>query len=217
MTIRSWIAGKLSDEYDVELEGDHGLRIKRPARPTGFVYCVEKNGSNPFRIDNFEAARQEMPTVEFVVLVRREAENEVYKRAEQLGLCVSGFSDLQTALSSNDDISDYLSREQTYLRGRLTGNRHVSSVRRIGELAYEISRQDELESLNIVAISHYELTSDTVYDLLERNDDLGVKAIVSTNPNCEGFAPEVLEAGAQTGTKILPLKYFLQSLGGTWT
>ncbi|SCE77446.1 hypothetical protein GA0074695_1005 [Micromonospora viridifaciens] len=216
MTIRNWIIQKLSDDYNVELEGDHGLRIKRHRHPTAFVYCVEKSGNERFRIEHFEAARHEIPAVEFIVLVKREAENEVYEHAEELGICVSGFGDLQIALANDDDISRYWSREQAYLRGRLTGNRHVSSVRRIGESAYEISRHGGLGSFNIITIAHYELTSDTVYELIERNDDLEVKAIVSTNPNCEGFAPEALEAGAQTGTRILPLKYFLRSLNGPW-
>lgn len=217
MTIRSWVVGKLGDTYMIELEGEHGLRIRRTTRPTGLVYCAETSGGDRFTVDDLDAACQEMPGVQFIVLVRRDADNKAYERAEELGICLSGFSELKSALAIDFNIAHHRSREQTYLRSRLERNRYVSYIKRRGESIYEITRKSILRPLTIVTIDHYELTSDSIYDLLDKNDDIEVDAIVSTNPACSGFAGEVVSAGEQTGTRILALNELLDILGGIWT
>jgi hypothetical protein len=49
------------------------------------------------------------------------------------------------------------------------------------------------------------------------NDTIDIDAIVCTNPNCRGFAPEALAAGDQTGVRILTMTGFLNILGDRWT
>jgi hypothetical protein len=181
------------------------------------VYCAEPDGADRFTVDDLNAARREMPDLQFIVLVRRDADNEAYEWAEQLGICLSGLGDLKSALDYDLDIAQHLSREQTYLLSRLGKNRHVVSIRRRGRSVYEISRKASMPPLTIVATDEYELTSDAVYELLDDNDDIDVQAIVSTSPACSGFAGEVLRAGKQTGTRILSLNQFLDELGSRWT
>jgi hypothetical protein len=216
MTIRGWVVGKLTDAYAVDLEGEHGLRIERGARPTALVYCAETNENDRFTADDLDAAWQDMPGVQFVVLVKRDAANEAYELAEKRGICISGFSELKSALAKDFNIAEHLSREQAHLRGRLEKNRHVCGMRRRGKSAYEISRKGVLSTLNVVTITHYELTSDSVYELLDENDGIDVDAIVTTNPNCRGFAREALDAGNYAGIRILTLHGLLDSLGDTW-
>jgi hypothetical protein len=217
MTIRTWVVGKLTDAYTIEFEGEHGLRIGRKIRPTALVYCIETSGTDRFTADDLDAARQDMPDVQFMVLVQRDADNEAYERAEELGICLSGFAELKSALAKDFNIAEHLSSEQAYLRGRLENNRHVRGVRRCGKSAYEISRKGALSTLSIVTITHYELTSDSVYELLDENDGIDVDGIVTTNPSCRGFPPEVLDAGNQTGIRILTLHGLLDALSDTWT
>jgi hypothetical protein len=71
--------------------------------------------------------------------------------------------------------------------------------------------------LTIVATEDYELTSDSVYELLDEYDGIDIHAIVSTSPACFGFASEALVAGKQTGTWILSLNQLLDMLGDRWT
>jgi hypothetical protein len=217
MTIRSWVAGRLRDAYVIELEGEHGLRITRETLPVALVYCAETNGIDRFTVDDLDAARRDIPGVQFVVLVRRDADNGAYERAEELGICLSGFGGLQSALAGDFNIAHYLSREQAYLRSRLGKNRHVSSVRRCGKSAYEISRKGVLPPVTIVTTDDYELTSDSVYELLDDNDSIEIDAIVSTNPACWGFAGEVVHAGERTGIWIFSLNELLDALGKNWT
>jgi hypothetical protein len=71
-----------------------------------------------------------MPGLQFIVLIRRDADNKVYERAEEMGICISGFGDLKSALDHDTDIAQHLSSEQAYLLSRLRKNRHVASIRR---------------------------------------------------------------------------------------
>lgn len=216
MSIRGWVAGNLMDDYEIELQEEHGLRIKRKKGPLSLVYCADTDGVGRFTVDDLEAACHELPGLQFVALVRRDADNEAYERAEELGICIAGLGGLQSALQNDDDIGQYLSSGQAYLLRRLRRNRHVLSVRRCGKSAYEISRKVPEPSLTIVVTDDYELTSDSVYGLLDQYDDLHVHAIVSINPACFGFAGEVLAAGEQAGTRIFSLNRFLDALGQPW-
>lgn len=217
MSIRDWVAGKLSDDYTMELEGDHGLRIERGIWPVGLVYCAEADGVGRFTADDLDAARREMPGLQFVVLIRRDAANEAYERAEELGICLGGLGDLKSALRQDSNIAQHLSSARAYLLSRLRRNRYVDSVRRCGKSAYEVSRMTPMPPLTIVTTEDYELTSDCVYDLLDEHDGITVHAIVSTNPACTGFAGEVRVAGQQTGTRVFSLNRLLDALGDRWT
>jgi hypothetical protein len=216
MSIRGWVAGKLGNEYVIEFEGEHGLRITRERLPTALVYCAEPDVADCLTVGDLDIARREMPGLQFVVLIRRDADNEAYERAEELGICLAGFGDLKSALDNDANIAQHLSREQVYLLSRLRKNRHVASIRRRGRSAYAISRKAPMSPLTIIASEDYELTSDIIYDLLDENDDIDLHAIVSTNPACFGFAGEVLDAGKRTGIRILSLNQLLDMLGGRW-
>jgi hypothetical protein len=216
MSIRNWVVGKLRDDYEIEPEGEHGLRIKRETRPLSLVYCADTDGVGRFTFDDLEAACRELPAFQVVVLVRRDADNEAYERAEELGVCLAGLGDLKSALRHDLNIGQHLSSEQAYLLSRLQINRHVVSVRRCGRCAYEVLRKVPMPSLTIVATEDYELTSDCVYELLDQYGGIDVHAIVSTSPACFGFAGEVLAAGKRTGTRIFNLNQLLDALGRTW-
>jgi hypothetical protein len=144
--------------------------------------------SGRFTVDDLKAACRELPALQFVVLVHRDADNEAYERAEELGICLAGLGDLKSALRHDLNIGQHLNSEQAYLLSRLRKNRHVVSVRRCGRSAYEVLRKVPMPSLTIVATEDYEVTSDSVYELLEEYGGLNVHAIVSTSPACFGFA-----------------------------
>lgn len=217
MTIRNWAVEKLGDAYAIELSGEYGLRVDRESRPPALIYCAETNGVGRFTADDLDAACRELPGVQFVLLVQRDAENQAYERAEEIGVCLSGFGQLTVALANDLNIAQHLTSGQKFLRRRLNNNQYVSSVRRCGRSAYEILRSGALTGLIIVTVDHYELTSDSVYDLLETNDGIALDAIVSINPACAGFAGEVVDAATQAGIRVLALNELLTMLGDTWT
>jgi len=217
MSIRGWVAGKLRTHYAIEFEGEHGLRITRKRQPAALVYCAEPDAADLFTAGDLDAALREMPGLQFIVLIRRDAYNEAYERAEELGICLAGFGDLKSALDYDVNIAQHLSSEQAYLLSRLRRNRYVASVRRRGRSAYEISRKATLSPLTIVATEDYELTSDSIYELLDENDDIDPHAIVSTSPACSGFAGEALDTGKRTGIRVLSLNQLLDALGDRWT
>lgn len=216
MSIRSWVAGKLGDTYTIEFEGEHGLRFERETLPTGLVYCAEADDGGNFTVSDLNTACGELPGVQFVVLVRRDADNEAYERSEDLGICLGEMGDLRSALQQDSNIATHRSSGHAYLLRRLENNQHVVSVRRRGKSAYEISRKASLQPLTIAATREYELTSDTIYELVEQNDSMDLHAIVSTNPACSGYAGEALDAGMRTGVRICSLNEFLDTLGDTW-
>lgn len=216
MTIRNWIIDKLKKRYVLDLEGDHGLRIGRQHQPDALVYCVEPDEVHPFDVDDLEAALEELPGAQFLVLVRRDATHRAYERAADEGVCVDTFGELSTALDADDDISAHQSREQTYVRSRMLGHRSTSEIRRRGKTAYEISRTGSMRHVTIVTIEHYELTADGVYTLLEEHDHLDVDAIVTTNPYARGFARQALHAAENADAELMTFNDFLAALSHKW-
>jgi hypothetical protein len=218
MSIRSWVAGKLENMYACTPTGERGLYITREARRAAVVYCAEPDETARFTAGDLNAACRELPGLQFVVLIRRDADNKAYQRAEELGVCLGGLGDLKSALHNDANIAQHRNSEQAYLLGRLANNRHVAGVRRCGKCAYEITRKAaHLDPLTIMVTDEYELTSDGIYEMLDQNNDIDFQAIVSTSPACSGFAGEAMQAGKQTGIEILSLRELLDMLGDRWT
>lgn len=218
MTIRDWVIGKLRNEggYDVRPEGDHGLAVHRGVRPRAQVYSADSSDTEPFTPDHLKQAIEEMPGVQFVVIVKRRVANETYTIADEEGIAVAGFNALKSALANDFDISQHRSNEQRFVRSRLDGNAQIQTWRRRGDNAYEITLNRGRGSINIATIKHYELTSDDVYELLAQHDNIQVDAIVTTNSSCQGFAPSTLAAVGDAGTRIMRFRDFLDALREPW-
>jgi hypothetical protein len=216
VSIRGWIINKLKDRYVLTLEGQHGLRVQRQGDPDAVVYCVEPSETVPFSVEDLDQALQEMPDAQFIVVIRRDVTHRAYERAEELGVCVDGFGELQSALGGDRNVATHHSRDVTYLRSRIERHRYVTEVWRRGKTAYEITRSGPLLPVVIVTIPHYELTSDGVYTILEEHDHLEVDAIVSTNPYARGFAREAVQAANRAGVEVLTLNDLLDRLGEAW-
>ena len=218
MTIRDWVVQKLPRDagYDIELDGDHGFVVARRLRTKARVYCPEASDSEPFGPDDLEQAMDEMPGLQFVVAVRRRVANETYTLADEESVAVGGLGALKSALAEDFNVGRHKTREQEYVQERLDGNAQVTSWRRRGENAYQITRAGDRRSLTIVTIQPYEVTSDEVYELLAQHDGLAVDAIVTTNPNGSGFAPSTLDAVGDAGTRIMRFRDFLDSLREPW-
>ncbi|GAA3221956.1 hypothetical protein ACFP63_18720 [Oerskovia jenensis] len=215
MSIRGWIVRKL-DSYSIDLHQDHGIVVRRDGSPDAFAYCIEPSPTSVFDEADFASALDEMPELQFLILVRRDATDRAYELAAETGVCLDGFGEFQTALRLLDDVSEHRSREIEYLLNRLEGNRATVRVVRRGKAIFEIHRSAPARPVIIVAIDHYEVTSDGVYALINSRDGLKIDAIVSTNPYARGFAPEAVRAASNAGVDILPLNEFLSLLGSRW-
>ena len=219
MTIRDWVASQLGKDegYEVEPEGDRGFVVARRLKPRAHVYCPDAYDTEPFTPSDLEAALEEMPKLQFVAAVKRLVANDTYTLADEKGVAVGGLSALKAALASDFNVGQYKTSEQAFVQGRLDGNANVSSWRRRAYSAYEIVRKGSRRNLTIVTIQPYELTSDEVYELLARHDGLTVDTVVTTNPNCQGFAPSTLDAVEDAGTEIMTFRDFLAFLREPWT
>lgn len=217
MTIRDWVVEKVEEAgYAVELIGDNGFVVVRGNRPEAHVYCPDASDTEPFAPHHLDEAMEEMMELQFIAAVKRRVANETYTLADDERVAIGGLNALKSALVECFNVGDYGSKEQRLVQGRLEGSAQVSAWRRVGESAYEISRKGGLRHLKVVTIQPYELTSDEVYELLSQHDDLTVDAIVTTNPNCRGFAPSTLDAVGNAGTAIMTLRDFLGSLREPW-
>lgn len=213
MTIRDWVVDKVENAgFEVEVYGDNGLVVSRGIRPEAHVHCPDASDTELFTPGDLHEAMQEMPGLQFVAAVRRQVANDTYTAADEEGVAVGGLYALKAALDEDFNIAYYKTNQQRYVQRRLDGNVHVRSWRRVGENAYEIARKGTLRDLTIVAIQPYELTSDEVYELLAQHHGIDVDAIVTTNPNCQGFARSTLDAVGNAGTDICTFRDFLARL-----
>lgn len=219
MTIRDWVIGRVTegDAYVVEPVGLRGFVVKRTDLPEARVYCPEPSDVDPFTPGDLLRAREEVPSLEYVVVVRRTVANATYPLADELEIGVSGLFVFEAALAFEPFVAQYRTNEQRYVWRRLTGNQYVDRVRRCGQSAYEITRKAWFRTLRIVTIHLYELTSDQVYDLVEGHAELDLDAIVITNPSCGRPSPEAAEAARGAGTLITTFRDFQDRLGAEWT
>lgn len=217
MSIRNWVVGKLARDYTVsDYTDSSAVLVERGARPPAVICCVEPDRLVPFTVTDLEDLLVEAPECQFVVLTRRRAVSRVYEVAAELGVYVGSFGDLRSALETEDDVSRYTDREQTYVRTRIGRNRHVANLERCGKTAYRIVRRGGLRPLIVVTTDQYELTADAVYQLLDEHEDLAPDAIVVTNPNCRGFAPTIVAVQANTEVASYLMQDFLDSLAESW-
>jgi hypothetical protein len=219
VTIRDWVVRKVVDGNvcGVEQVGMQGFIAIRTDLRNARAYCPEPSDVDPFTPDDLLRAREEMPGLEYVVVVRRRVANATYPLADELEIGISGLFVFQAALASEPCVAQYRTNEQQYVWRRLTGNQYVDRVRRCGQSAYEITRVAWFRTLRIVTLHHYELTSDEVYYLVTSHAELNLDAIVITNPSCMSPSPEATEAARDAGTLITTFRDFQDRLGAEWT
>ncbi|GAA3702017.1 hypothetical protein GCM10023081_43030 [Arthrobacter ginkgonis] len=216
MTIRDWVANQLRNDYTYAvstIEGsDLGLRIERSGRPSGHIYCVDPNIGSDFDLPELLKAQQEVEDLDFVVLTKRRAKPDTYRRAEGVGFVIGSFGDLRRALESEGEIAAYRSPDHTYVRRRLILHSSIRRIERIGENAFTLFPTDEKSPLHIIITNQYELTADEVYTLVENYEDIEVDAVVSKNPYANAMSPQAIEAGRFLKIHIYTLNEFLENL-----
>lgn len=218
MTIRDWVSERLLEEpgFPVNASGEHGISVVRRSRPEGHIYCPEPSDNTPFTAEDLKQALREIPRLQFVVVIRRQVANDVYSLADEQGVGVGGLRELRAALVEVSDLGTYKSSNRRFVAGRFDANDQVQSWRRRGQNAYELDRKSGRRNITIVTTDRYEVTSDEIYLLLGRHGELKVDAIVSTNPNCNGFSPTALQAGRDSDTRVMTFRDFLRSLRDPW-
>ncbi|SES43476.1 hypothetical protein [Lentzea albida] len=218
MSIRDWMIGKLrEDSKQVEPLGDHGLLVRRPARPDAVAYCVEPDSQTPFTAAALRAAIGEQPGTRMVIVTRRLVDPDVYEEARRLDVAVETFGGFRRAVDDCDDISRYTHRDEDYLHRRLYATRAVKELRRCGHRAWQIIRHDPLAPLTIVIHDRYELTDDDFGRVLADYPKLDLDAFVITNPSAQGFGTRVVNSARRAGVPICTLEDFLHKIREPWT
>lgn len=219
MTIRDWVIRRVTEceNYAVELVGPRGFVVKRTDLPEARAYCPEPSDVDPFTPDDLLQAREEMPGLEYVVVVRRTVAHATYPLADELEIGVASVVGFTIALASEPFVAQYRSNEQRYVWRRLTGNQYVERVRRCGMSAYEITRKAGFRTLRIVTIDGYELTAYEVYDVVEQHSELGLDAIVIANPHSGPPSTSAVKAARDAGVLVTTFRGFLDRLGAEWT
>jgi hypothetical protein len=218
--IREWVIRQVTERgnYAVELAGPRGFVVKRADLPEARAYCAEPSDVDPFTPDDLLQAREEMPGLEYIVVVRRTVAHATYPLADELEIGVGSAIGFKLALASEPFVAQYRSAEHRFVWRRLTGNQYVDRVRRCGMSAYEIIRKGWSRSLRIVTIDGYELTADDVYNVVEKHSELGLDAIVITNQYSAGFPSTLaVKAGRAAGVLVTTFRDFLDRLGTEWT
>ncbi|WP_157857827.1 hypothetical protein [Streptomyces durhamensis] len=215
--VRGWVQGKLIEKgYSSRVLPKHQLQISRDSRPDARVLCVGLGTGQAFDADDLDTAVEDVPGTGFVVVVPTRITHAAYERAEDLGVCVTGFGELLDALQHDEDITQHVDSQEKYERNRLIYNKAVESVKRKGRHAYEIRRKN-LRPLTIVTTNNYEFTAEQLYDILASYRTIAPDLIVVTNPNCGGFSTDSMSAATQTGIPIVRFFDFLDCLGTEWT
>jgi hypothetical protein len=217
MTLRDWVAKTaIKDEpaATATVFGQHGVHITRAGQLDSYVYCSDIDTA-PFDLDDFETARSEIAELEFICVLKRPIANEVYEFADSKGVPVGGVGDLQAALRECNSISEYVSREDRYVRSRLS-NPNILDYRRRGATTYEIYRRGGLSTLIVAMVERYELTAEDAYEIIRHHPGIRIDAVVTTNPNTRGLSGATIRAIANAGTKGYTINDFLASLDREW-
>lgn len=218
MIIRDWVVVQLrKDARVVEAVGAHGVKVLRPGRPDAVGYCVEPDSVNPFTADALQDAVNELPDVGMVIVTRRLVDPDVYERARELKICVDTFGGFTSALDDLDDISEYVHREEVYIRRRLLATRAVTSVIRRGHRAWELQRISGLRPLTIVTNDRYELTDYEFTTVLNQYPKLDLDAFAITNPSARGFGDRAVASARQAGVALCLLDEFIAEIRKPWT
>lgn len=215
--VRGWIEEKLRENgFSSSRLPNRQLVITRDSHADARVLCVGLAKGEFFDADDFIAAVEEAPSIEFVVVVPTHITNAAYALTEELGICVAGFGELTNALRNDDRIAEHIDSQEQFERRRLKYNKAVNSIKRKGHHAYEIQRKEH-RSLTIITTNVYEFTADGLYGILESYEDINPDLIVVTNPNCRGFATHSRRAADQAGIGLVRFVDFLEDLGSKWT
>lgn len=224
MTARDWVISKLlKDEAGrigqpvgtISVDADHGFTVHRPSLPDAHVYCPE--GHNVLTTMDVDQAVENFPSTQFIIFLRRATANDIFQYAKERGIAVGRLGELQSALQNSPDISQFVSRERTYVSQRLTNNRAVQSWERVGENAYRIERTAMSPSTIVIAtFDQYEATSDRIYTILEQYADLDLNVIVATNPSTKGFAAPASEAARHANVKLVTMSELQVELVRSW-
>lgn len=224
MSLQEWAAkvlvkgeGFQKGAESASLVGAHGIRVTREGRPDALVYCPDPEPAPPFGRVEFDNALSELPDLQFVVVVRRKVDPALYAYADNLGIPIGSIADVRSALFSIEDISRYVAREHSYIRSRFGANRHVMSYHRLGRTTFKIERTGRLRSLNVAMVDDYEVTAEQVYSVINDHPEIGLDAVVTTNPSCRGISKPASDAARAAGVELLTLADFLISLREPWT
>jgi hypothetical protein len=214
---RSWLEEKLRENgYQSTRLPASQLIIERTRRPAAQVLCVGLARGAWFEADDLDTHVKAVPDSIFVVVVPTRIAHSAYERAEEIGVCVTGFGELLDALRNDDDIASHVDSQEKFERSRLTFNRAVESIKRKGHHAYTIRRRHH-RSLTIVTTNTYEFTADELYSLLESYAGIDPDFIVVTNPNCHGLSTDSRRAAEQTGVPVILFGELLDGLSTRWT
>ncbi|MFC4859203.1 hypothetical protein [Actinophytocola glycyrrhizae] len=215
--VRGWIEKKLQENgYTSTRLPPFQLAIERTSRPGARVLCIGLEEGEAFDAQDVDVAIEEVAGTGFVVVVPTRITHAAYERAEDLGICVTGFGELVDALDHDEDIAQHIDSQERYERRRLTRHKAVKSLKRKGHHAYEILR-DKFRPLTIITINEYEFTADRMYILLESYEGIDPDLIVVTNPNCHGFSTDSWRAAEQAGIPLILFDDLLDGLGTQWT
>ncbi|MCV7229088.1 hypothetical protein [Mycolicibacterium komossense] len=225
MTIRDWIVTQLREQDDfsgkskisnVEAIGAHGVKVERSGYPDAYAYCVEQGAGTPFSVEDLEAALEELPEAQMVIVTRRSVSPDVYSRSAELGLSVDTFGGFGRALQDFDNISQYVHPEEKYIRRRLAATRVVTSVDRVGHRAWLLTRNVGLRPLSIVTVDRYEMTDEQFGAVIDEYPELTPDALVVTNPSAQGFGERVVKSSKQVCIPLFKIDDFISDIRKPW-
>src|SRR5262245_40915249 len=101
MSLQTWVANTILERdgfappKSAVIVGPHGIHITRARQPDAYAYCPDASDSEPFMPADLGYAVDEMPELEFIVVVRRVVGNDTYDLADHMGIPIGGVGDLK--------------------------------------------------------------------------------------------------------------------------
>ncbi|MBE7446092.1 MAG: hypothetical protein HS132_12900 [Planctomycetia bacterium] len=195
-----WTAEKLHGHSEVlSTEPITGNALKIKTKKSKGLILIATLSVDTVRKDDFA----EVYLSKDVVFAMNVPKNAVYYKsairfAENKSFGIGGLSDLFAALNGNS-YRQYLSKETRFVLRGLEQHTKVSSVNRITNRLYEVSRHG-LEPIRILALNEYDLTADAVRSGIENHGKCSI--ILTSNPNCRP-SDESIRAADSAGAKVL--------------
>lgn len=138
--------------------------------------------------------------VEFLVNIKKDAviAGSALYLAEVRGIGIGGIGDLYSAVGHRD-LRGYVASEVAFILRGLQQHTRVSSVERINNKIYSVSRRS-LAPISVLALHDYDMTADALRSGLEKYGNCDV--VLAANPNSR-ISSGCYDAAKNSGVHVL--------------
>jgi hypothetical protein len=208
-----WIVDRLADKKEIASTSIVGTGLLNIVRKDGPPLSVTASPLNAFGLNDVKMILQSNDA-DFVLHTFKDPfiDGSVYSYLDSERKVIGGFSDFFRVLNQEDNWP-YLPKEVRFIVRGLEQHTKVSSVQRLDNKRYEISRYG-LETVTIIALYDYDLSVESIRDAV---DNFGsFDAVLKANPNGR-ISSSAVELADSREIKVFKWGELLGKLNHKWT